>query len=88
MNRQAATMAIRFVLTIGVAAIFAATAWMVLSGRVTSAQALRDAVMIIIGSVIAQFGNAMSFWLGTSQGSADKDTSAPAARAQPKGKQP
>lgn len=65
-------MAARFALTVAMSVIFAVTAWMVLSGRVTTEQALRDAVMIIIGAVIAQFSQAMNYWLGTSQGSADK----------------
>lgn len=72
MTRPSTTMAARFALTVAMAVIFAVTAWMVLSGRVTTAQALRDAVMIIIGAVISQFSQAMNYWLGTSQGSADK----------------
>jgi len=70
--RHTATMLIRLLLTVGVFAIFAVMSYAVLTGQVTTAQVLRDVVMVIIGAIITQFNNAMNYWLGTSQGSADK----------------
>lgn len=85
MSRATTTMAVRVIITGGIFAVFSAMSYAVIMGHVTQAQALRDVVMIVIGSIITHFGNAMNYWLGTSQGSADKTHE---LSGQTKGKRP